>query len=428
MRLDCSQAESMQREVVIMMTDMVSYSHATATMSPCEIRNFLLEYHGAILEIIDTDEAQPIDVEPSAGDGCLIIFDKKDGEGVGEVCDRAVRTALKMSGAIENGLLPPTRIGLMLGDIIEVEVRGRHTKFGAAFSVANRLEELCGYFGCHFLMDREVARNQMCLDDYIVSIGKVTIASMLHPMNIYTVYKPGLHNWPANGSEEELQNFIKLKNTAMENFSGNQMKKLLPHFPKVREQLLDAQMIYTHNLGREDLAISQVLKYIGENPEPDDDFNIAGMRMLEKKRDAFGERILHMSCGFLRAFDRELYHTLIEDTDWERAFRLEWRKQDDVIIAVDELADGVYYIDSGFVYVANKDGEILARIGPGAVFGEVAYLGKEQRRTATVVAETDVVLRKISSEDLLKFPAIMRIFKKIAANRSDLLPKSDNEA
>ena len=416
MPVDCTKAETMQREVVIMMTDMVSYSRATATMSPCEIRNFLLEYHSEIFEIVNNEDSIPVDIEPSAGDGSLIIFDKREGEGLTEVCNRAIDAAMRMSESIVNGKLHPTRMGLILGNIIEVEVGGRRTKFGASFSVANRLEELCGYFGCSFLIDREDARHQNCVNKYLVNIGKVSIESMRHPMNIYTVYKPGTRNWPI-GDEEELHKFIALKNSAMDAFSGNLITGVLPHFPKVREQLLDAQVFYTKHIGYEDLATTQVLKYIGEHPDPRDDFKTSGMRMMEKKRDGFGERILHMSCGFLKAYDHELYNILVEDTEWERAFKLEWRKANDVVIALGDMADGVYYIDSGFVRVVNKDGVELSRIGPGSVFGEVAYLDDEHRRTATVLADTDVVLRKISTADLERFPAITKIFEKIAHRR-----------
>jgi CRP-like cAMP-binding protein len=53
----------------------------------------------------------------------------------------------------------------------------------------------------------------------------------------------------------------------------------------------------------------------------------------------------------------------------------------------------------------------------GTIFGEMAYFGKEKKRTATVVAKTDVVLRRISTEDFKKFPVIIKIFERIATAR-----------
>ena len=409
--------DELQRQVVVIMTDMAQYSLKTATLSPIQVRDFLIQYHGTIHDIIDVVESHPLDIEPSGGDGSLIVFDKYPGEDVSHVCNRAVAAAIRMATAMEEGRLPATRMGILLGDIIEARIGNRLSKFGASFSVANRLEELCGYFGCHFLMDREVAQHQTLYPDYLVSVGKVILTSMHHPINIYTIYRGGVQNWPVDLPDADLLTFIKLKNHAMELFSGNRLVGILPDFPLVREKLLEAQHFYTEKVGVEDRAIAQILKYISEKPEPDSDFNTYGMKMLEKKRDVFGERILHMSCGFLRALDADLYKTLIEDTGWEMSFKLEWRKKGDIIVEIGDLADGVYYIDSGVLRALNSKGKVLSIIGEGSVFGEVAYLHGERRRTATVVADTNVVLRKISSADLNKYPSIRTIFEKIAEKK-----------
>ena len=409
--------DEVQRQVVIIVTDMAQYSFKTATLSPIQIRDFLIQYHGDIHDIVDIAESHPLDIESLAGDGNLIVFDGYPGEAVSQMCNRAIAVAIRISRAIEQGCLPETRMGILLGDIIEARIGNKRSKFSARFSVANRLEELCGYFGCHFLMGRDVAKEQTLYDDYLVTIGKVSLSSIYHPMNIYTLYKGGVQNWPLDLSDEDLFTFIKLKNDAMELFSGNSLVGILPDFPLVRERLLDAQKFYIEKVGVEDRAIAQILKYISEKPKPNSDFNTHGMKMLEKKRDALGERILHMSCGFLRALDADLYNTLIEDTGWEVSFKLEWREKDDIIVKIGDLADGVYYIDSGAVRVLNVDGKVLAILGEGSVFGEVAYLHGEMKRTATVVADTNVVLRKISTADLNKYPSIKNIFEKIAQKK-----------
>jgi len=100
-----------------------------------------------------------MELEPSAGDGCLAIFDKRPGEDNIALCTRALRAVVRVAEAIAGGRVTPTRMGLLLGRIIEARLGSRMAKFGASFSVANRLEELCGHFGTDFLMDREVARN-----------------------------------------------------------------------------------------------------------------------------------------------------------------------------------------------------------------------------------------------------------------------------
>jgi len=189
--------KGIEREVVIIMTDMVQYSQISSGMSPEEIRDFLIAYHGAIHDIMDQEESHPMEIEPSAGDGSLVIFDKRPGEDRTGVCTRALKAALRMADAIALGSVAPTRMGILLGEITEAKIGNKMAKFGASFAVANRLEELCGFFGTHFLMDREVERNQRGYEDSIVNIAKVSLSSVLHPLNIFTIYKPGWYSRPS---------------------------------------------------------------------------------------------------------------------------------------------------------------------------------------------------------------------------------------
>ena len=163
-----------EREVVILMTDMVQYSRKSLGMEPEEIRDFLIDYHGRINDLLDREEHFPMEIEPSAGDGCLVIFEKRPGEDRSGVCTRALQATLRMAEAIARGDLAPTRMGILLGRITEAKLGTRMAKFGASFAVANRLEELCGHFGTHLLMDREVARYQQGFDRYLVNIAKVS--------------------------------------------------------------------------------------------------------------------------------------------------------------------------------------------------------------------------------------------------------------
>ncbi|HSL39885.1 MAG TPA: hypothetical protein VK857_05890, partial [Desulforhopalus sp.] len=59
---------------------------------------------------------------------------------------------------------------------------------------------------------------------------------------------------------------------------------------------------------------------------------------------------------------------------------------------------------------------------------EMAYFGAEQRRTATVRAKSDVVLRRIATEDFKNLPVIQDIFKRIAlARKEELAGASEKE-
>jgi len=406
-----------EREVVILMTDMVRYSRISSGMTPEEIRDFLIDYHGSIHAIINREESYPLEIEPSAGDGCLVILDKRPGEDRSGVCTRALEVVLRMAEAIADGSLASTRMGLLLGPITEAQLGSRMAKFGASFAVANRLEELCGHFGTTLLMDREVARYQKGFDKYLVTIAKISLTSVLHPMNIFTLYKSGIQNCPKEVDEADLLKFIAMKNEAMEFFSGNLLLGVEPNFPKVREELLVAQKYFKELTGKEDAGTERILEYIRETPFPADNFDQRGMILMEKKRDSLGERLFHLSQELLRAMNPHFYHALVVDTAWERFFKLEWCKKGDTIIKIDSVPDGIYYLDSGTTVALNGMGELLTTMEAGTIFGEMAYFGSEHKRTATVVAKTDVVLRRISTEDFKKLPVIMKIFERIARSR-----------
>ena len=410
---------SPKKEVVILLSDMVQYSHKTSFMRPEEIRDFMIEYHENIRKIIYLNEDDPPEIEPLAGDGALIIFEKRDGEGRAEICTRALNAAVRMAFAIEEGRIPATRMGLYLGDIIEARLGDRVLKFGTSFAVACRLEELCSYFGTSILMDREVARYQNDETKYLLSIGKVTLQGLMHPMHVFTVYKPGIHRCPLEVNEAQLMEFIRLKNSAMELFCGNSPMGITPDFPAVRHKLIKAQQLFIEMTGKDDVAIGRILEYIRETPTPESDFSKLGMKLSGRKRDSLGVRLFRLSQQLLKAMDREFYNALVDDTEWERYFVLEWRREGEVIVKINEAPDGIYYIDSGEVETFDENGKLIATLSDGTIFGEMAYFSKKKKRNATVIAKTDLVMRRISSEDFQKLPIIRKIFQRIAQGRQD---------
>lgn len=113
----------------------------------------------------------------------------------------------------------------------------------------------------------------------------------------------------------------------------------------------------------------------------------------------------------------DFYHALVVDTEWERFFKLQWRKKGETIIRIHSEPDGIYYLDSGTAITVNENGQLLSIIEAGTIFGEMAYFGGELKRTATVLAKTDVVLRKISTEDFNNLPIIIQIVERIATAR-----------
>ena len=64
-----------------------------------------------------------------------------------------------------------------------------------------------------------------------------------------------------------------------------------------------------------------------------------------------------------------------------------------------DLGDRYYVVESGEVEVIG-DGRVVATLGPGDAFDEIALL-RRTRRTATVVARTDIRLRGLGSDHFL---------------------------
>ena len=415
--------EGTEKKVVILFCDMVRYSQKTANMRPREIRDFIVAYHHSLREIINKGSDIQQEIDPSAGDGAIAVFENREGESRSDICDRAVGAAVNMAHAMEKGVLPQTRIGIFAGDIIEANIGGKVMHFGASFSVASRLEQLCGYFGTSFLMDREVAFWQTKEKAYTVSIGKITPKNFFHPIHVYSVYKPGIHNCPENVDERRLAEFIEKKNGAVELFCGNALQGIQPDFPQARERLNEVQGLFVSMTGKKDVASERLLEYIRNTSYPGEQFRKDGMVLRNVTGDSLGIRLLHLSNELLKAMDVDFYHTLIVDTEWERHFKLVWKKKGETIIKINDPPNGVYYIDSGSVNALDQDGRLITTLTAGNVFGEMAYFSMSRTRNATIVANSDVVLRRISGEEFEKLPVIMEIFRRISTNREEAAKK-----
>ncbi|TKB07144.1 cyclic nucleotide-binding domain-containing protein [Desulforhopalus sp. IMCC35007] len=414
---DISGAENTEKKVIILLSDMVGYSQKTADMRPVEVRDFIVAYHKNLQEIINADSKIFQEIEPSAGDGALAVFEKQKREGKTELCDRAIRAAVNISIAVENQIIPQTRIGLFAGDIIEAQIGKRTMQFGSCFSVASRLEELCGYFGVSFLMDREVALWQKEEKEYLVSIGKITPKNITHPIHVFSIYKPGINQCPKDVDRELLSQFIEEKNRAVELFCGNRLQGIQPDYPTAREKLNKSQDLFIRMTGKKDVPTERLLEYIRQFSYPSEDFQAVGMKIRQTTSESLGIHLLHLSNELLKAMDVDCYQTLVVNTEWESLFKLVWKKKNEVIVKRNDPPDGIYYIDSGSVNALDREGNLITTLTAGNVFGEMAYFSDRRRRNATIIANTDVVLRRISGEEFEKLPVIKQIFQRIYSKR-----------
>ena len=96
----------------------------------------------------------------------------------------------------------------------------------------------------------------------------------------------------------------------------------------------------------------------------------------------------------------------VDDEEVRRTLEMARRRtfeRDEVIFHEGDPADTVHLIERGRVAVraANRHGQraMLAVLGPGEAFGELALLGPRARRSATVVAIEPVVTQSIYDTD-----------------------------
>jgi CRP-like cAMP-binding protein len=82
-------------------------------------------------------------------------------------------------------------------------------------------------------------------------------------------------------------------------------------------------------------------------------------------------------------------------------------RKGEVLFRAGEAGDELYVIRSGNVVVSKpvtgRVEQVLRHLGPGEVFGEMCVFGDEQRRSATIQAETDVSLLSLHRDALSQF-------------------------
>jgi len=105
-------------------------------------------------------------------------------------------------------------------------------------------------------------------------------------------------------------------------------------------------------------------------------------------------------------------------------FGLEQFEPGELIFREGDLADRVYFVVKGTVEVVRTlEGKeiILARLGPGDFFGEMAFFTSEGRRNATVRSSTQVELHVLGKENFARLiqaiPAAQKEFSAKAVER-----------
>jgi hypothetical protein len=356
--------------------------------------------------------------ESSAGDASASSFEKQSSEDSENKSISAFKVALRLIDEIKKGDLPPTRVGLYSGKLLQAQLNNRMYRFGNAFSAASRLLELCDYFDTPMLMDREVALAQKEDREFIACIGKITPKSLEHPIHVFTVYKPGVHWIPIDVDKKKLLEFIELKNRGIECFHGNIIRKIKPDFLKARKRLYKASILFKAITDQIDIASEKILKFIDENNNPSEKFLSEGIKF--KNKDGYstdGANLYQISRELLKVWDVEFYKNFVLNTQWQSCFRFQRRAQGDIIFKEGAEPDGVYFLTKGQVNVIDVNKNLIVNLKQGSVFGEMAYFSKEGVRNYTVTAYTDLNLYFISGKDFMEHPQIMDLFERIAQTR-----------
>ena len=112
------------------------------------------------------------------------------------------------------------------------------------------------------------------------------------------------------------------------------------------------------------------------------------------------------------------HHDLTHVAGWVNEKRF---GEGDVLIEEGGMPTDVFVLESGTVDVTHEE-QLIARLGPGDVVGEIALLDP-QRRTATVTATSAVRAVALSVEDFAsmdtEMPEITKQLRKIAERRRE---------
>jgi CRP-like cAMP-binding protein len=75
-------------------------------------------------------------------------------------------------------------------------------------------------------------------------------------------------------------------------------------------------------------------------------------------------------------------------------------RKGDVIFETGERSDELYLIHTGKVEIRSREGMLLATLGEGELFGEMASIMGERERTARAVTATNVVIDVIDASTM----------------------------
>jgi len=184
--------ESKRMQVAIMFIDIRNFTQFVVGKSPEEV----VQYQDAFFRIvIDTITRYNGIINQFLGDGCMVTFGApvQLGNPAKAAVDAAVRLLQELNMAVENGLLPATRIGIGIhtGEVVTGNIgttqRRQYSITGSVVILAARIEQLNKQFGSQLLVSEEVilAMDKSMAAEAATNFGCVALKGWHKPVTVY---------------------------------------------------------------------------------------------------------------------------------------------------------------------------------------------------------------------------------------------------
>jgi adenylate cyclase len=184
--------ESKRMQVAIMFIDIRNFTQFVVGKSPEEV----VQYQDAFFRIvIDTITRYNGIINQFLGDGCMVTFGapvqlKNPAKAA---VDAAIRLLQELNRALENGLLPATRIGIGIhtGEVVTGNIgtaqRRQYSITGSVVILAARIEQLNKQFGSQLLVSEEViqAMDKDVAAEAATNFGCVALKGWHKPVTVY---------------------------------------------------------------------------------------------------------------------------------------------------------------------------------------------------------------------------------------------------
>ncbi|HKR14040.1 MAG TPA: adenylate/guanylate cyclase domain-containing protein [Pyrinomonadaceae bacterium] len=181
---------SEKKTVCVMFLDIRNFTTFSESRNPEEVVSYLENLFSFMIEIVNRHDGI---INKFLGDGFMAVFGAPVSNGNDSVnAVNASREILsRLNVEIEQGNLPPTRIGIGLhsGDAVTATIgsnlRKEYTVIGDVVNLAARLEKLNKEFGSQLLISDEVRTHLLGNAGDAVPMGQVDIRGRANPIAVY---------------------------------------------------------------------------------------------------------------------------------------------------------------------------------------------------------------------------------------------------